>query len=490
MKDKYAIIKLKEEGHSNHEIQRMTGIHRKTVAKYWREYQSELSALEFVDEVRNVQERIVSAPRYDTSSRRPLKYTQEIDAMIDVLLEGENAKDHILGGSHKQKLTNVQIYGMVKAAGYDIGISVVSAHIKEKRDCRNREAFIRQEYEFGQRLEYDFGEVRLAIGGIVGKYHIAVLSSPRAGFRWAYLYRSQKKEAFFDSHVRFFEMAGGVYGEVVYDNMRNVVSRFIGRSEKRLNDDLIKASVYYGFRVNVTNCFSGNEKGHVEGSVKIIRNKVFAPMWRFESFEDAEAYLSEELTKMNATSEFETEKAHLLPYRPPLELAQASEQRVDKYSFIRVENNFYSVPEYLVGKQVLVKNYATELIVYSSGGKVCTHKKKYGFHEMTVDITHYIDTFMRKPGALKNSVALKSKSDLKRIFDERFTGREREFIAVIRENKDARPEDIAHALMDAAAIPGKGCSREIEDNVTSKTKSQVAALSRLFVIEGGAGYVN
>ena len=35
-----------------------------------------------------------------------------------------------------------------------------------------------------------------------------------------------------DSHVKFFEMVKGVYKEVVYDNMKNVVTKFIGRKEK------------------------------------------------------------------------------------------------------------------------------------------------------------------------------------------------------------------------------------------------------------------
>jgi hypothetical protein len=285
-------------------------------------------------------------------------------------------------------------------------------------------------------------------------------------------------------------MAGGVYAEVVYDNMRNVVARFIGRNEKQINEDLIKRSLYYGFKINVTNCFSGNEKGHVEGSVKIIRNKVFAAKWRFGSFEDAEAYLEAELVKMNAGSEFEEEKQRLLPYRPPLELAHIAEQQVDKYSFVRVENNFYSVPEHLVGRKVLVKNYATEIIVYSAGSKVCTHKKKEGFHQMSVEIVHYLGTFMRKPGALKHSLALKGQEKLKGIFDEYFTGREREFIALIKENQDAPIEGLAHILIEASRGAGSVHSKGIEDNVTSMTKSQIAALSQLFAAKGGYGHAN
>ena len=93
-----------------------------------------------------------------------------------------------------------------------------------------------------------------------------------------------------DSHVRFFEMMVGSYFEVVYDNMRNVVKKFIGKNEKELNEDLLKMSAYYGFRINVTNCFKGNEKGHVEGSVKILRNQIFAENYTFNSLEDAQEY--------------------------------------------------------------------------------------------------------------------------------------------------------------------------------------------------------
>lgn len=47
-----------------------------------------------------------------------------------------------------------------------------------------------------------------------------------------------------DSHVKFFEMMSGCHREVVYDNMKNVVSKFIGKNEKELNPDLVKMSMY------------------------------------------------------------------------------------------------------------------------------------------------------------------------------------------------------------------------------------------------------
>ena len=489
LKDKHAIIKLKEEGHSNRDVARQTGIHRKTVARYWNEYLEQTSLLSMTDDVKALQEVVSSEPKYNSEGRYPRKYNEQIDAMLDAILAGEAAKDAVLGSRHKQKLTVVQIHGMIRDAGHDIGKTVISGHIQEKR-AKAKEAFIRQEYDFGARLEYDFGEVKLLIGDKLDTYFMAVLSSPAADFRWAYLYTSQKKEVFMDSHVRFFEMAGGCYEETVYDNMKNVVSRFIGKSEKQLNPDLIKMSIYYGFKINVTNCFSGNEKGHVEGSVKIIRNKIFATKYEFETLADAEAHLEENLVKMNEKSTFEEECKHLRPYRPPLELAEISNQKVDKYSFVRVDNNFYSVPDYLVGRQVLVKNYPTEIEIYSVGNKVCSHKKKEGFHETSVEIIHYLDTFLRKPGALKNSVALRSKEELKAIFDKYFTGRAREFIEILKENADKELTDIVNILM-GAKDPRRGADADtIEDNILAKTVSGLTALSALFSSKGGEHYAN
>ena len=312
--DKYAIIRLKEEGHSNRKVASMLGIDRKTISRYWNRYKAAQTRLEHClegsDDAKLLQEEMLAAPKYDSSKRKPRKYTPELDKFLDEIIASENKKDHVLG-KNKQHLTGKQIHEMALSAGFDIGITVLTDHLRDKR-TKAKEAFIRQEYDYGDRLEYDFGEVSLEIGGVAGKYFMAVFGAPRSGFRWCYLYKNQKKEVFFDSHVRFFDMVGGVYKEVVYDNMKNVVSRFIGRNEKELNEDLIKMSLYYGFEINVTNCFSGNEKGFVEGSVKELRKEIFSKRYKFNTLEEAEVYMAECLEEMQCKSEIEDEKKYLL----------------------------------------------------------------------------------------------------------------------------------------------------------------------------------
>lgn len=81
-------------------------------------------------------------------------------------------------------------------------------------------------------------------------------------------------------------------------------------------------SLYYGFDINVTNAFSGNEKGYVEGSVKYLRNKIFAENYKFSSKEAAIEYMESQLIKLNENSKIEEEKKILKPTKPPLELAE------------------------------------------------------------------------------------------------------------------------------------------------------------------------
>ena len=485
--EKKKIIMLKEQGLSNREVSRQTGQDRKTVSKYWNEYVQKLKQLEEAGaDARAIQESLLAEPKYKAGKRGRRKYTEEVELRLKAILKEEERKERLFGAGHKQKLTNRQIHQKLVEEGHDISAVTINVALANIRN-RQKEVYIRQQYELGERLEYDFGEVFLDCGEGVKTYHMAVLSSPGGGFRWLYLYTNQKKAVFMDSHVRFFEMMGGSYREVVYDNMRNVVSKFIGKNEKELNEELVKMSMYYGFEINVTNCFKGNEKGHVESSVKILRNQMFADTWTFNSLEDAQGYACSRLLKLNEGSRMEEEKSRLRPYRPPLELAVVSELKVSPSSLISVDTVFYSVPEHLVGKRVIVKKYHNEISVYAGNEMVARHKRLFGNGKMQIDIRHYLDTLRKKPGAVRNSVALKSIPRLKAVFDTHYSKQPRKFIELFMENKE-RPIDEIVALFERETA-NKG---EIIALDVVKPISQVAVSARAFVsnyavlVNGGA----
>lgn len=446
--DKGRIIGMKEAGMSTREVARVTGHDRKTISKFWEEYQRLSAALKAPGaDVKAIQEQMTADPKYDSSGRTRRKYTPELEARLKEIVAEERNKDRKMGAGHKQKLTNRQIYAKLKEEGYDISVVTINIALANLRK-RQKEVFIRQEYGFGERLEYDFGEVHLDCGEGMKTYHMAVLSSPAAGFRWLYLYTNQKKGVFMDSHVKFFEMMGGTYKEIVYDNMKNVVTKFIGKNEKELNADLVKMAMYYGYEINVTNCFRGNEKGHVENSVKVLRNQIFSDTYTFGSLEEARAYAHSRLLKLNEGSLIESERQCLLAYKPPLELATISENSVNSSSMISVDAAFYSVPEHLVGKKVIVKKYHDEIRVFAGNEMVCKHNRVFGQGSMSVDICHYLNTLLKKPGAVRNSVALKSIPRLKAIFDTHYSKQPRKFIEVFLENKELPIDEIMSLFED------------------------------------------
>jgi transposase len=437
METKAKVLMLKNEGKSNREVARQTGLNRETVSKYWEEYRrrrTELTDGGTAADERRLQEELLKPPRYTVNGRVKRKYTERMEERLKEILKAEKRKDTTLGQGHKQAMTNKQIYGILADEGFDISLSTINTALSRLR-ARPKQVFIRQEYEYGDRVEYDFGEVRLIIDGVLGVYHMALFSSCAGKFRWVRLYRNQKKPVFMDSHVKFFEFSGGCWREVVYDNMKNVVTKFIGKNEKRLNEDLIKMSVYYGFKINVTNCFSGHEKGSVEKSVDVVRTELFAVNYTFNTLDDAQLYADVTLSKLNEASLMQEEKPHLLPYMPPLELATLSMPTADKSSLISVDTVKYSVPEELVGKEVVVKKYHDEIRVYYANTEVCRHRRAFGNGKLVVEIMHYLNTFKKKPGAVNNSVALKSIPKLKAIFDTYYTKKPQAFIDILMENK-------------------------------------------------------
>lgn len=479
--NKYTIITLKQKGRSNRSIAKELGINRKTVGRIWNEYEAAQNELQSNQALAKDQQMVLTQiiegrKPYDSTNRVKKKLTPQVQSRIQEILQDEEEKTKRLGARHKQKLTCSLIHQMLREEGIDIGITTVTNYIKEVK--HQKEVFIRQEYDYGQRLEYDFGEVKLIIDDQPRSGSLAVFCSPASGFRWAYLYLKQDQKVFLDSHVRFFEMTGGSWKEVVYDNMRNVVTKFIGRNEKQLNEHLLSLAMYYQYEINVTNCFSGHEKGSVEGSVKFIRNKVFARNYKFESFEQAQEHLQEKLIELNQQSEFQQEKPLLQPCPINYELAEVFSAKVDKYSCVRVENNFYSVPDYLIDKNVTIKNYVSELSIYSHNELVWTHKKVNGVSEYQLELSHYLKTLSRKPGALKNSTVLKQIPELHHIYHLYFKTKPKEFIQICQQYAHQPLDKLIYHLLNPTKHPS-----DLMEEITLKSMDQLKQISKLYQLE-------
>jgi len=85
-----------------------------------------------------------------------------------------------------------------------------------------------------------------------------------------------------------------------------------------------------------------------------------------------------------------------------------------------------------VGQFVFVKAYPQRIIAYYREEEIAAHKRKFGPFEWSIKIEHYRQTFLKKPGALANSLALmQAAPELKDIYTNYYIGSEKDFIELL-----------------------------------------------------------
>ncbi|MFE5097308.1 hypothetical protein ACFRCI_45265 [Streptomyces sp. NPDC056638] len=90
----------------------------------------------------------------------------------------------------------------------------------------------------------------------------------------------------------------------------------------------------------------------------------------------------------------------------PFETGRLFTLRVDRYSQISVRTNRYSVPVRLIGRTVSAMLHASELVVYDGREEVARHERLIAKASCRLDLDHYLEALVRKPGALPGATAL------------------------------------------------------------------------------------
>ena len=499
------IIRCYRQGQSQRQIAKELHVSRRTVKKYIEAYEEAIGASDNQETAHATY--LSHTPSYTSGTRSKVKLTAEVQQVIDGFLEQNKLK--LQQGLRKQLLKKRDILEALQKAGFDVGYTTVCNYIRSKGQSQSpKEAFIRQVYEPGAVCEFDWGEIKLNLSGKLTRLQLAVFTSAYGNYRYAFIYNRQNTLSFMESHVRFFEQVGGVHSEMVYDNMRVAVAKFIGPHEKEPTRALLELRGHYQFQHRFCNAYRGNEKGHVERSVEYVRRKAFALRDDFTDIKDAQEHLNATLNKLNdqkqpssgktANEMLLIEKSHLLRLpAAPLICSEQEQLRVDKYSTISYGTNRYSVPDHLVGEFVEVNILSDQLDIFYQNKRVATHERCYLANEFVIEIEHYLATFKKKPGALPGSVALASNVYLKALYTDYFSGEPRAFIDLLiycREQRisEERLDESMHRLFDVKygqltveklrALLGNQTDPHpinTDDSICLKAKQQLLDISKL-----------
>ena len=391
-----------------------------------------------------LEELLQSTPKYKDREIDAPVLTDEIKRLIDADLSANAVK--AATGLRKQQKKGTDIHADLCRAGYSVSYRSVVRYIKSKKgqaEASVFDCFIKQKYVPGERMEFDWGEVKIYIKGTLHTYNMAATALCSNG-RWGRLFTHQDKQAMMEAHVESFKFWGHVPRMMVYDNMRTAVRSFTG-GEKTPTLELTQLEGYYGFKHLFCNVRSGNEKGHVERAVEVLRRLAFSRRDHFDSLDEANEYLlsvckeNNEFVKDHIREELDV----MLPAIGEMACFEADYRYVDKLATISVDTVHYSVPFEYVNHKVWMKKYSDKVVIFNTDGpskvEIARHDRSYVPDDWTLDLQHYLKVLKVKPGALHNSMALRQAPQvLQNLFDTYFTDSPKCFVELLiwaRDNK-------------------------------------------------------
>ena len=171
----------------------------------------------------------------------------------------------------------------------------------------------------------------------------------------------ERQEMFFDGHMHAFEYFGGVFPELVYDNLSLSVRRILRGKQRIEQERFVSFRSYYTYRARFCTPGQGREKGGVEGHIGYARRNFLVPVPEVADFPELNERLLERFQAQgrrrirgredarSIDERFEAERGRLLPLpETPFENTKILRVR-HHYQTVNVDRNRYSVPGAYVG---------------------------------------------------------------------------------------------------------------------------------------------
>lgn len=322
-------------------------------------------------------------------------------------------------------------------------------------------------YDPGDAIQIDWGEATAYIDGCKTKicFFCGRLCYSCAIFVQAFY--SQNKESFLEAQQKMFDFFGGVPKRLIFDNAKVAVKEGFGVHAKA-TESYKAFAAHYAFKTDFCNIASGNEKGLVENLVGYARKNFMVPVPRVNSIEDLNKQLLEHCTQYRDTHKidsktltvseaYKTEQAVLqsIPmYR--YDTSKTETPKVNDYSIVRFDKNNYSVPVKYLGKDITVKGYANEVLIFHKGTLIATHRRIYGKGKTEYRLEHYIDLLEIKPRAVFQAAPVRATVD-KELLDwgKQLPGGNYEMVKLLRLCVDHGIDkvlDVKHSL-PAGIVP-------------------------------------
>jgi len=334
---------------------------------------------------------------------------------IDAVLEGDR-KAH-----RKQRHTARRIFNRLRRELPEIAVaeSTLREYVRTRKvamGLTGRAIFIPQSYAWGSEGQVDWYEAYAEMDGQEGKVNIFCLRSMASGGAFHRAYPRATQQAFLEAHELAFAYFGGEFKVLRYDNLKSAVKKILRGHQREETARFIAFRSHWGYESEFCNPASGHEKGGVEGEGGQFRRNQLVPVPKVRNLEELNQLLlagclEDEGRVIEGRSQtvgaaMIAEREHLLPLAEEgFDLASRHAPTVDASSCVRVLTNFYSAP-LAVGTKVEVKAYASYVEIWHRARLVARHERCFDRYQKVLELDHYLDALVKKPGALAGSTPL------------------------------------------------------------------------------------
>jgi transposase len=282
------------------------------------------------------------------------------------------------------------------------------------------EAFVPQTHAPGAEAEVDFADLWIDLAGIRTKCFLFTLRLSYSGKSVHRAYSTQGQEAFLEGHQQAFDVLGGTpVDKIRYDNLKSAVSRVLFGRNRTESARWVAFRSHHGF--DAFYCHPGvegaHEKGGVEGEGGRFRRNHLVPVpkvatmaelnERLVGYDRADEHRRIGNRTISIGAQFAAEADLLRPL--PAEVFETGltlTPRVDRYAQVTVRQCHYSVPVRLIGHRVRVVLRASELLAFEGRHQIARHERATVRGSQSLNLDHYLEVLVRKPGALPGATAL------------------------------------------------------------------------------------
>lgn len=374
------LLQLYSQGRSKKLISEQTGIARNTLKKYLEEFANsrlsideilELSDKELEDlfikpDVKPINSRLATLTSLFPSIERELK---------------------------KKGVTRDQLWRKYKD-NHPGGLGRSQFHLYYSLWKKQSSPSMHIEHKSGDKMYVDFAGDRLHIvdkdTGEIQSVEVFVAILGASQLTYVEAVTSQQKEDFISACENALHYFGGVPAAIVPDNLKAAVTKS-SKYEPIINETFADFARHYNTVILPARAFKPKDKSLVENAVRIMYNRMYAPLKKQQHFSlnelnsaisiELEKHNDHKLTGRNYSRKdqfIEVEKDALMPL-PELryELRRQACATVMKngHVHLNVDRHYYSVPYKFIGKKTTIKYNRTTVEVYHNYERIAIHER-------------------------------------------------------------------------------------------------------------------